>query len=257
MVQTNRTVFITGATSGIGKASAEKFAASGNNLIITGRRADRLIALKNSLQKDLLVKVLDLVFDVQNREEVFAAINNLPGEWKNIDILLNNAGLASGRDHFDEADIDDWETMMQTNVNGLLYVSKAIIPFMIKRKSGHIINLGSVAGKEMYEKGNVYCASKAAVDAISHTMRIDLLQHRIKVTAIHPGAVETEFALVRFKGDKNKAAETYKGFVPLTGADIAEIIYYTASLPPNVCINDLVVTPLSQANAIYFKKDLP
>ena len=257
MVQKNRTVFITGATSGIGKASAEKFAAAGDNIIINGRRADRLTELKNSLQKDFNVKVLELVFDVQNREEVFAAINNLPGEWKDIDILLNNAGLALGRDHFDEADIDDWDTMMQTNVNGLLYVSRAVIPFMIKRNGGHIINLGSVAGKEMYEKGNVYCASKAAVDAISRTMRIDLLKHKIKITAIHPGAVETEFALVRFKGDSSKAAETYKGFMPLTGADIADIIYYTASLPPNVCINDLVVTPLSQANAIYFKKDLP
>ena len=257
MVQKKRTVFITGATSGIGKASAEKFAAAGDNIIINGRRADRLTELKNSLQKNFNVKVLELVFDVQNREEVFAAINNLPGEWKDIDILLNNAGLALGRDHFDEADIDDWDTMMQTNVNGLLYVSRAVIPFMIKRNGGHIINLGSVAGKEMYEKGNVYCASKAAVDAISKTMRIDLLKHKIKITAIHPGAVETEFALVRFKGDSSKAAETYKGFVPLTAADIADIIYYTASLPPNVCINDLVVTPLSQANAIYFKKDLP
>ena len=257
MVQKNRTVFITGATSGIGKACAEKFAAAGDNIIITGRRADRLSELKNSLQKDFNVKVLEMVFDVQNREEVFTAINNLPAEWKAIDILLNNAGLALGRDHFDEASIDDWDTMMQTNVNGLLYVSRAVIPFMIKRNGGHIINLGSVAGKEMYENGNVYCASKAAVDAISKTMRIDLLQHRIKVTAIHPGAVETEFALVRFKGDKNKAAETYKGFVPLTAADIADIIFYTASLPPNVCINDLVVTPLSQANAIYFKRDIP
>jgi 3-hydroxy acid dehydrogenase/malonic semialdehyde reductase len=255
MVQTKRTVFITGATSGIGRACAEKFASAADNIVITGRREDRLSELKDSIEKDHKVKVLQLVFDVQNRNEVFTAINNLPGEWKDIDILINNAGLAAGRDYFDEADIDDWETMMQTNVNGLLYVSKAIIPFMTKRKSGHIINLGSVAGKEMYEKGNVYCASKAAVDAISRTMRIDLLQHRIKVTAIHPGAVETEFALVRFKGDKEKAAATYKGFVPLTAMDIAGIIYYTASLPPNVCINDLVVTPISQADAIYFKKD--
>ena len=188
MVQKNRTVFITGATSGIGKASAEKFAAAGDNIIINGRRADRLTELKNSLQKDFNVKVLELVFDVQNREEVFAAINNLPGEWKDIDILLNNAGLALGRDHFDEADIDDWDTMMQTNVNGLLYVSRAVIPFMIKRNGGHIINLGSVAGKEMYEKGNVYCASKAAVDAISKTMRIDLLKHKIKITGHMKGA---------------------------------------------------------------------
>ena len=257
MLQTAKTVFITGATSGIGKACAEKFASEHNNLIITGRREDRLTELKNSLEKEFDVKVLALVFDVQNKEAVFAAINNLPEEWQAIDILINNAGLALGRDHFDVADINDWETMMQTNVNGLLYVSRAVIPFMIKRKCGHIINLGSVAGKEMYEKGNVYCASKAAVEAISKTMRIDLLQHRIKVTAIHPGAVETEFALVRFKGDGSKAADTYKGFTPLTGMDVAEIIYYTASLPSNVCINDLVVTPLAQADAIYFNKDLP
>ena len=257
-----RTILITGATSGIGKACAEKFAAAGNNIIITGRREDRLAGLKNSLEKDFNVQVLKLAFDVQNREEVFAAINSLPVEWQAIDILINNAGLALGRDHFDLADMNDWETMMQTNVNGLLYVSRAVIPFMIKRNpstgsAGHIINIGSVAGKEMYEKGNVYCASKAAVDAISKTMRIDLLQHKIKVTAIHPGAVETEFALVRFKGDSSKAADTYKGFTPLTGMDIAEIIFYTASLPSNICINDLVVTPLAQADAIYFKKELP
>ena len=252
-----RTVFISGATSGIGKACAEKFASAGDNIIINGRRADRLSELKNSLQKEFNVKVFETVFDVQNKEEVFNAINNLPEEWKTIDILINNAGLALGRDYFDEANLDDWETMMQTNVNGLLYVSRAILPLMTKRKSGHIINLGSVAGKEMYEKGNIYCVSKAAVDAISKTMRIDLLQHSIKVTAIHPGAVETEFALVRYKGDANKAADTYKGFKPLTGMDIAEIIYYTASLPPHVCINDLVITPLSQANAIYFQKELP
>lgn len=252
----NRIVFITGATSGIGKACAEKFASQKYNLIINGRRAERLSALKKSLQEKFGIEVFESVFDVQNRQEVFEAINNLPEEWKAIDILINNAGLALGRDYFDEASLDDWDTMLQTNVNGLLYVSKAVVPFMAKRNSGHIINLGSVAGKEMYEKGNVYCASKAAVDAISKTMRIDLLQHRIKVTAIHPGAVETEFALVRFKGDENKAADTYKGFTPLTADDIAETIYYTASVPPHVCINDLVITAISQANAIYFKKDL-
>ncbi len=255
-MQTNRIVFITGATSGIGKACAEKFAAAGDNIIINGRRSGRLTELKKSIEKDFNVKVFETVFDVQNKEEVFSAINNLPEEWKAIDILINNAGLALGRDYFDEADIEDWDTMLQTNVNGLLYVSRAVTPFMKKRNSGHIINLGSVAAKEMYEKGNVYCVSKAAVDAISKTMRIDLLQHRIKVTAIHPGAVETEFALVRYKGDKEKALDTYKGFTPLTAMDIAETIYYAASLPPHVCINDLVITTISQANAIYFKKDL-
>ncbi len=256
MVQTNRIVFITGATSGIGKACAEKFAAAGDNIIINGRRSGRLTDLKKSIENDFNVKVFETVFDVRSKEEVFSAINNLPEEWKVIDILINNAGLALGRDYFDEADIEDWDTMLQTNVNGLLYVSRAVTPFMKKRNSGHIINLGSVAAKEMYEKGNVYCVSKAAVDAITKTMRIDLLQHRIKVTAIHPGAVETEFALVRYKGDKEKAFDTYKGFTPLTAMDIAETIYYTASLPPHVCINDLVITTISQANAIYFKKDL-
>ena len=255
-MQTNRIVFITGATSGIGKACAEKFAAAGDNIIINGRRSGRLTELKKSIEKDFNVKVFETVFDVQNKGEVFSAINNLPEEWKAIDILINNAGLALGRDYFDEADIEDWDTMLQTNVNGLLYVSRAVTPFMKKRNSGHIINLGSVAAKEMYEKGNVYCVSKAAVDAISKTMRIDLLQHRIKVTVIHPGAVETEFALVRYKGDKEKALATYKGFTPLTAMDIAETIYYAASLPPHVCINDLVITTISQANAIYFKKDL-
>ena len=250
----NKIVFITGATSGIGKACAEKFASQGYNLIINGRRKDRLTELKKSLQKDFKVKVLDRVFDVQNRKAVFSAINNLDDKWRNIDILINNAGLALGRDFFDLADLDDWETMLQTNVNGLLYVSKAVIPLMTKRNSGHIINLGSVAAKEMYEKGNIYCVTKAAVDTISKTMRIDLLQHRIKVTAIHPGAAQTEFAIVRFKGDQAKAAKTYEGYKPLTAQDIAETIYYTASLPPHVCINDLVITALSQADAIYFNK---
>lgn len=251
----NRIVFITGATSGIGKSCAEKFAAQGDNIIINGRREEKLEELKNSLEKKFNTKVYKLVFDVQNKDAVFASINNLPNEWKNIDILINNAGLALGRDFFDEADLDDWDTMMHTNVNGMLYVSKAIVPFMIERKSGHIINLGSVAGKEMYEKGNVYCVSKAAVDAVSKTMRIDLLRHNIKVTAIHPGAVETEFALVRYKGDTTKAAETYKGFTPLTAEDIADTIFYTASLPAHICINDLVITTTAQANAIYFHKN--
>ena len=255
MVQTNKIIFITGATSGIGKACAQKFAQAGNNIIINGRRRDRLEELKIALEKAYPVKILALPFDVQNRKEVFDAINKLPEEWQPIDVLINNAGLALGRDLFDEADMDDWETMLQTNVNGLLYVSKAVVPLMTKRNSGHIINLGSVAAKEMYEKGNVYCVSKAAVDAISKTMRIDLLQHRIKVTAIHPGAVETEFALVRYKGDDNKAAKTYEGYKPLTAEDVADTIFYTATLPDHVCINDIVITTIAQANAIYFNKD--
>jgi len=251
----NRIIFITGATSGIGKACAEKFAANGDHLIINGRRNDRLEELKIALEEEYHIEVLCATFDVQKKEEVFSSINDFPEKWRSIDILINSAGLAIGRDLFDEADLNDWGTMLQTNVNGLIYVSKAVLPFMIERNSGHIINLGSVAGDDMYERGNIYCASKSAVDAISRAMRIDLLQYGIKVTNIKPGAVETEFALVRFKGDKDKAAKTYEGFVPLTATDIAESIFYCASLPPNVCINDLTITSTSQANGIYIYKN--
>lgn len=250
----NRTIFITGATSGIGRACAEIFAAAGDQLIINGRREDRLQELKLTMEKKYKIRVLISVFDVRDKTLVLRKIHELPEEWRTIDVLINNAGLALGRDHFENADINDWETMLNTNVNGLLYVSKAVIPLMIPRKKGHIINLGSVAAKEIYERGNVYCVSKAAVDAISKSMRIDLLQHAIKVTAIHPGAVETEFAEVRFKGDKEKASKVYEGFTPLSAEDIAHTIFYTASLPPNVCINDLVITPISQADSIYFHK---
>jgi hypothetical protein len=198
--------------------------------------------------------VLIAEFDVQQKEQVFNSINSFPEEWKSIDILINNAGLAVGRDLFDGADINDWETMLQTNVNGLIYVSKAVVPLMVKRNSGHIINLGSVAGDDMYERGNIYCVSKTAVDAISRSMRIDLLPHQIKVTNIKPGAVETEFAIVRFKGDEEKAAKTYEGFTPLTPEDIAGSIFYCATLPANVCINELTITCTAQANGIYFAK---
>jgi NADP-dependent 3-hydroxy acid dehydrogenase YdfG len=250
----NKIVLITGATSGIGAACAQKFAEARYHLIITGRRADRLETLKTSLENKYAVKVLTLEFDVQDRKAVEETLGALPAEWQQIDILVNNAGLAVGRDLFEDANMDDWETMLNTNVNGLLYVSKAIVPMMIARKKGHIINMGSVAGKEVYERGNVYCASKFAVDAISKGMRIDLLKHNIKVTAIHPGAVETEFALVRFKGDAQKAAATYDGIVPLSGADIADTIFYCAQLPPHVCINDLVITCTQQAGTYYFNK---
>ena len=249
-----RIVFITGATSGIGKACAEIFAANGDSLIINGRREERLEELKTSLENKYKTEVLIAEFDVQQKEQVFNSINSFPEEWKSIDILINNAGLALGRDLFDGADLNDWETMLQTNVNGLIYVSKAIVPLMIKRNSGHIINLGSVAGDDMYERGNIYCVSKTAVDAISRSMRIDLLPHQIKVTNIKPGAVETEFAIVRFKGDEEKAAKTYEGFTPLTPDDIAESIFYCASLPANVCINELTITCTAQANGIYFSK---
>lgn len=250
----NKIVLITGATSGIGAAAAQKFASAGDHLIITGRRADRLYELKHELEKAFSIKILPLVFDVQDRKAVEDILGTLPAEWHRIDILINNAGLAAGRDSFEDADMDDWETMLNTNVHGLLYVSKAIVPYMIQQKKGHIINMGSVAGKEVYENGNVYCASKFAVDALSKAMRIDLLKHHIKVTAIHPGAVETEFALVRFRGDEKKAAATYNGLVPLTAGDIADTIFYCTQLPEHVCINDLVITCTQQAGTYYFHK---
>jgi 3-hydroxy acid dehydrogenase / malonic semialdehyde reductase len=251
----NNTVFITGATSGIGQACAFKFAAAGYSLVITGRRQERLDALQQELKTLHGTECHCLCFDVQDRQAVFAAVETLPAAFQTIDILINNAGLALGREFFDEADIGDWDTMIGTNVNGLLYVSRAVLPFMIARQQGHIINIGSVAGKDVYEKGNVYCGTKFAVDAISRSQRIDLLRHRIKVTAIHPGAVETEFSLVRFKGDEEKAGATYKGFTPLTPADVAETVFYCTTLPAHVCINDLVITPTQQANGIYIHKD--
>lgn len=251
----NKTVFITGATSGIGKACAEKFAENNFNIIITGRRNDLLQQEKTVLEEKYKIDVTTLCFDVQNKANVFDAINNLPEDKKNIDVLINNAGLALGRDAFDEADITDWETMMSTNVNGLLYVSRALMPHL-KKSKGHIINLGSIAGKEVYENGNGYCASKFAVDAISKSMRIDLLKHSIRVTSINPGAVETEFSIVRFKGDKTKADAAYKGFIPLTSNDIADTIFYCATLPAHVCINDLTITCTQQANASIFLKNI-
>ena len=250
----NRTIFITGATSGFGKAIAEKFAATGDHLIITGRRKDRLENLSNDLQKNFGIKVLPLNFDVRDKDSVFREMQNLPEQWRSINILINNAGLALGRDYFDEASLDDWDTMLDTNVKGLLYVSKAVMPYLKKDGGGHIINIGSIAGKEVYEKGNAYCASKHAVDAISKSMRIDLLRHAIKVTAIHPGAAETEFSLVRFKGDENVAKSVYTGFQPLNANDIADVVLYCANLPDHVCINDLTIMPTAQATSVYFHK---
>jgi len=250
----NNIILITGATSGFGKAIAEKFASNGWNCIITGRRKEKLFSFADELKSKYNIKVLPLVFDVQKRKEVFDTLNNLPPEWSDINILVNNAGLALGRDSFENANLDDWDTMLDTNVKGLMYVSKAIIPYLIEKKQGHIINIGSIAGKEVYQFGNGYCASKFAVDALSQSMRIDLLSKNIKVTAIHPGAAETEFSLVRFKGDADKAASMYNGFIPLYAENIADIVYYVATLPPSVCINELIVTPTAQANAYLFHK---
>ncbi len=250
----NKIILITGATSGFGKAIAEIFAAANWNCIITGRRAERLHDLAKELETKYPIRVLPLVFDVQDREAVFSAVNSLETEWKNIDVLVNNAGLALGRDSFENASLDDWDTMINTNVKGLMYVTKAVLPLLTSRKKGHIINIGSIAGKEAYKDGNGYCASKFAVDAFSKSMRIDLLPYRIKVTAIHPGAAETEFSEVRFKGDKQKAEMMYDGYKALQANDVANIVFYTANLPEHVCINDLVVTCLSQANSYYLQK---
>ena len=249
-----KTVFITGATSGFGKEMAVKFAQNGYNCIITGRRSQKLEDLKTALETEYKILVFPLCFDVMNREAVNQAVTSLPAEWKNIDVLINNAGLALGRDYFEDANLDDWDTMIDTNIKGLIYVSKAVAPLMIDRKSGHIINIGSIAGKEVYEKGNVYCATKAAVDALSQSMRIDMLKHGIKVTGIHPGAAETEFSMVRFNGDEATAKSVYAGIEPLVAENIAEITYYCTTLPAHVCINDLVVTCTQQANSFYYNR---
>ncbi|MGN6618571.1 MAG: SDR family NAD(P)-dependent oxidoreductase [Ilyomonas sp.] len=250
----NKIILVTGATSGFGKAIAEKFAANGWNCIITGRREDRLHEIASILSQQNKIEVLPLAFDVQHRDDVQNAFNALPQTWQSIDVLVNNAGLASGRDSFENASLDDWDTMIDTNIKGLLYVSKAVLPFFIKYKKGHIINIGSTAGKEVYQNGNVYCATKHAVDAISKAQRIDLLPYAIKVTAVHPGAAETEFSLVRFKGDKQKSDAVYEGYEPLHATDIADTVYYCTTLPPHVCINDLVITCTAQANSFYTYK---
>lgn len=248
-----KTVLITGASSGIGEACAHTFARENYNLILTARRLDRLEKLKQNLENSYKVNVQILEFDVRHKEETLHAINRIDS---NIDVLINNAGLSLGLDPFFDGNIDDWETMIDTNVKGLLYVSKAVANKMIAQKSGHIINLGSIAGKESYPNGNVYCSTKAAVDSLSKSMRMDLLPHGIKVTAIHPGAVETEFSIVRFKGDEERAKNVYKGFEPLHPEDVAEVIYFAASRPANVNINDLLLMPTAQASATLFNKSL-
>jgi 3-hydroxy acid dehydrogenase / malonic semialdehyde reductase len=242
-------VFITGATSGIGKSCAEYFAKNGHHLIITGRRQERLNALQIRLEKQFSIKVITLCFDIQMFNEVELAINSLTAEQKNIDILINNAGLAAGLSTIQDGNISHWERMIDTNIKGLLYVTKIVSNLMIKNKKGHIINIGSIAGKEVYANGNVYCASKHAVDALNKGMRIDLLPHGIKVTAINPGMVETEFSIVRFDGDEERAKKVYMGLQPLSPDDIAETVYWAASRPAHVNINDIIITPTAQASA--------
>jgi NADP-dependent 3-hydroxy acid dehydrogenase YdfG len=243
--------FITGATSGLGKATAELFAKNGYNIVITGRRKERLDELSAHLVSTYKVRVLSLNFDVSNLKEVESAVNALSADWKKINVLVNNAGLAVGLGPINEGVIDDWERMIDTNIKGLLYITRCLSPIMIENGYGHIVNIGSIAGKEVYANGNVYCATKHAVDALSKAMRIDLLQHNIKVTAIHPGMVETEFSIVRFKGDEDRAKNVYKGVTPLSADDIADTIYWVASRPAHVNINDIIIMPSAQANPTH------
>jgi NADP-dependent 3-hydroxy acid dehydrogenase YdfG len=250
----NKIVLITGATSGIGKACAVKFAENGFDIIITGRRNDRLISLKKKLESSFPVSVLSLCFDIRSRKEVINNIEQLDKRWQKIDILINNAGLALNLKPIHEGEPDDWDVMIDTNLKGLLYISRVVSRIMMENGAGHIINIGSIAGKEAYPDGNVYCATKSAVDGLTKSMRIDLVKHNIKVTQIAPGAVETEFSEVRFKGDKVRAQKVYDGYKPLSGEDVADAVIYAATRPPHVNINDLVIMPSAQASATLFNK---
>ena len=250
----NKIALITGVTSGIGQATAIKAAEAGYDVIITGRRRERLEELAGIIRSKG-TDVLSLCFDVRQQAEVQSAIDSLNDKWKNIDVLVNNAGLAVGVSPVQEGILDDWERMIDTNVKGLLYVTRAVAPLLIARQSGHIVNIASIAGKEVYPGGNVYCATKHAVDALSRAMRTDMLRHNIKVTNIAPGMVETEFSLVRYKGNSEAAANVYKGITPLTNDDIADTILFAITRPPHVCLNDIVIMPTAQANARDVNRD--
>jgi 3-hydroxy acid dehydrogenase/malonic semialdehyde reductase len=249
----SKLALITGATSGIGKATAEAFANLGINLILCGRRLERLYELQEALSEK--VKVNILTFDVRNKGEVEKALNTLPEELHAIDILVNNAGNAHGLSPIQDGNTDDWDAMIDGNIKGLLYVSKAIMPWMIARQKGHIVNISSIAGKATYPNGNVYCASKAAVEAISEGMRLDLNPHGIKVTNVAPGAVETEFSLIRFKGDDKRAEAVYNGFVPLTPQDVADCIAFAVTRPAHVVVADMTLFPVAQASATVLRRD--
>ncbi|MCC8034411.1 MAG: SDR family NAD(P)-dependent oxidoreductase [Rikenellaceae bacterium] len=248
-----RNVMITGATSGIGEAAARLFAAEGvESLIVTGRRWDRLKALKKEIEAEYEgVDVLPLAFDIRDRKQCQAAVDSLPPERAVIDVLINNAGLAAGLDYFEQGDVNDWEAMIDTNVKGLLYISRRVIPRMVESGRGHVVNIGSIAGTQPYEKGAVYCASKHAVHALSQGMRIDLLGKGVKVTEIRPGMVKTEFSLVRFHGDVDRADSVYRGVTPLTGEDVADAVLWAVLQPPHVNVDEIVLTPAAQANAYY------
>lgn len=240
---------ITGATSGIGKSTAIEFAKHGYDLIITGRRQERLTEIKADIQQKYSSKVLDLCFDVRDEKQVETAVNSIPSDFKKIDVLVNNAGLAAGLAPIQDGKLAHWEQMIDTNIKGLLYITKHVSKLLIENKKGHIINVGSIAGKEVYANGNVYCATKHAVDALNKGMRIDLLQHGIKVSAVNPGMVETEFSIVRFDGDEERAKKVYENIQPLKPEDIAETIYWMASRPAHVNINDVIIMPTIQANS--------
>jgi len=239
---------VTGATAGIGMAVAEILAKNGYNLIITGRRKELLDGLKNELNIKHKSDVLALNFDIRDRQQTEAAIDNLPRSWGNIDTLINNAGLSLGLTPIQEGLVDDWDQMIDTNIKGLLYITRKVAPLMVKRGNGHIVNISSIAAKELYEGGNVYCATKHAVDALNKGMRIDLVKHNIKVTSISPGMVETEFSLVRFKGNTTRADKVYEGLVPLSADDVAEAVWFALSRPAHVNINDMLIMPTAQAN---------
>jgi NADP-dependent 3-hydroxy acid dehydrogenase YdfG len=243
----NTIALITGASAGIGRATAELLARNDFDIIITGRRAKNLETLEEEIRSKTAVDVLSLAFDIRDPEAVQSAWSSLQGKWKNVDVLVNNAGLAAGLNKIHEGSLEDWEQMIDTNIKGLLYITRLVSPGMVERGKGHVINLGSIAGKEAYENGNVYNATKFAVDGLTRAMRIDLVDYGIKVTAIHPGAVETEFSMVRFKGDTKKANKVYEGYTPLYAEDIAEAILFAVTRPPHVNVNDMLIMPTSQA----------
>lgn len=250
----SKIALITGATSGIGEACAHIFAQNGYNLVLVARREDRLSKIAHHFENKYAIAIKQIVADVREKNNLSASLEALPSEWKKIDVLINNAGLSQGLDPIDKGNTDDWDTMIDTNVKGLLYVTKIVSNWMIPNQSGHIINIGSIAGQEVYPNGNVYCASKHAVDALSKAMRIDLLQHSIKVTAINPGMVETEFSVVRFKGDEDRAKKVYEGLEPLIADDIADAIWYAVSRPKHVNINDMLIMPTAQATATLINR---
>lgn len=251
----NKIVLITGASAGIGEACAKAFAAEGANLILAARRIDRLRALSQELEKEHKTNSLVLKLDVRNKNEVSKILGDIPADWQNIDILINNAGLSQGLDKVQDGQFDNWDIMIDTNVKGLLYVTRVILPGMIKRKSGHVINIGSIAGYIVYPSGNVYCATKHAVRALTEGMQMDVVDTPIRVSAVSPGLVETEFSLVRFKGDAQKAKNVYKGIHPLTGEDIAEAIIFCVTRPTHVNINDLIIMPTNQASAMVLHRN--